>query len=118
MIVVSETSPIVALHHLAQLGLLGSLFGDVLIPPMVNDELLRGTDKWQPVDISQFSFIRVVAPQHPERFAAYRAIVDPGEWEAIALALELGADLLLVDDKDGRSVARQAGIEPMGTLAF
>lgn len=45
-----------------------------------------------------------------------RATLDPGEAEAIALALELQADLILIDERDGRSAAERAGLRVTGVL--
>ncbi|MEB2837172.1 MAG: DUF3368 domain-containing protein [Desulfurococcales archaeon] len=42
--------------------------------------------------------------------------MDSGEAEAIVLALELNADLLLVDDRDARNLAKKLGLQVMGTL--
>jgi len=42
--------------------------------------------------------------------------LDPGEAEAIALALELSADLILLDERDGRSAAERAGLRVTGVL--
>ncbi len=43
-----------------------------------------------------------------------REFVDEGEAEAIALALEANADLLLVDDRDTKNLAKKLGLEVMG----
>ena len=43
---------------------------------------------------------------------------DAGEREAIALALELGAGLLLMDDADGRKAALASGLEVRGTIGI
>ena len=42
--------------------------------------------------------------------------VDKGEAEAITLTLELGADILLVDDRDARNLAKKLGLHVMGIL--
>ena len=42
----------------------------------------------------------------------------PSEAEAIGLATEIPADILLIDEKEGRSVARQAGLRVRGTLGI
>ena len=44
------------------------------------------------------------------------ADLDPGEAEAIALVLELSADLILLDERDGRSVAERAGLRVTGVI--
>ena len=44
------------------------------------------------------------------------AKLDPGEAEAIVLALELNADLLIVDERKGRKEATKLGIQITGTL--
>lgn len=46
------------------------------------------------------------------------SVLDPGEQEAILLAQELHADLLLIDDKDGRLEATRRNIPVVGTLGI
>jgi predicted nucleic acid-binding protein len=48
--------------------------------------------------------------------ATARSHLDPGEAEAIALVLELSAGLILLDEKDGRSMADRAGLRVTGLL--
>lgn len=47
-----------------------------------------------------------------------RTMVDQGEAESIVLSRELNADLLLIDDKDGRKIAESAGIACAGTVGL
>ncbi|MBI2330959.1 MAG: DUF3368 domain-containing protein [Chloroflexi bacterium] len=47
---------------------------------------------------------------------AFRRELDNGEAEAIALALQLQADLILMDERDGRSVAKSVGLNTIGIL--
>ena len=61
-VVVSDTSPIRALHHLGLLHLLSKLFGEVLIPPAVAAELESPASGLTKIDIERLPSIRVLAP--------------------------------------------------------
>src|SRR5215813_10088940 len=100
-IVVSDTSPIRALAHLGLLDLLPRLFGDVLIPPAVLGELGTPRTLLPAVDVSQHPFIQVRAPVDANLVAQLRTEIDPGESEAIALAVEVKPDRLLMDEVQG-----------------
>ena len=116
MLVIADTTPLRYLVVLGQVDLLPTLFGQVIIPLAVVGEL-----------------------QHPQAPAAVRAWIaspppwldmrpssllpdavllrlDPGEREAILLAQELQADLVLVDDQDARAEATRRALTAMGTL--
>lgn len=113
MIVVSDTSPLSYLDQVGHLTLLQSLYDDIIVPPAVLDELraasaLHATFDW--------SFVRVVMPQSILRVEALLAELDRGESEAIVVALEIGADLLLIDEKTGRDVAKRMGIRRTGLV--
>ena len=92
MIVVSDTSPIRALAFLEQLGVLNKLFGTVVVPPAVADELCnpaRLAPGESPPDLSHFPFIQIRTPADNGRVAALTEELDRGESEAIVLADEL-----------------------------
>ena len=103
MIVVSDTSPITALLTVGQIELLRKLFGKVVIPPAVNAELQRSHTSFP-----RWLQVRELRDDAPA--ARYEHIVDRGEAEAIALAQELRADRLLMDERKGRQLAQQAGV--------
>jgi|SRR2546428_9084052 len=103
-IVVSDTSPIRAFHFLRQISLLQRLFGAVIIPPAVANELIHPAHPFEPLDLSVIPFVEVRAPHDQQRVAHYANSLDIGEAEAITLAAELGA-LLLIDEIDGRAAA-------------
>lgn len=109
MIVVSDTSPLTGLLTIGQSDLLTKLFGDVVIPPAVRAELLR-THPVLPV------WLRVQALRDNAKVALYARSVDRGEAEAIALAEELHADHLLIDERKGRRLAQQQGLPVLGLL--
>lgn len=47
-----------------------------------------------------------------------RGRLGEGEWEAIALAVELGAGAILIDDRPARQLAEAAGLKVIGTLGL
>ena len=118
MIVVSDTSPIRALNHLALMDVLRELFGDILIPPAVQSELMTPPTNLVAVDVSQWDFIAVESATDRECVDDFASRLDPGESEALALALERGADAVLVDERIGREEAQRAGLPVIGTLGI
>lgn len=116
MIVVSDTSPIRCLHHLDMLWVLHKLFDRVLIPPAVAAELAEAAPPELPLPIKELGAIQVQAPRSQEHVRRLREQIDPGEAEAIALALETHCDLLLIDERRGRRVASEHGLSVTGVL--
>ena len=114
-IVVSDTSPIAALAHVGQLDLLPRLFQIVLIPPAVAAELASPSMAIKPLTPVELPFVEVRMPANLERVARLREQLDNGESQAIALAIELSA-ALLIDEAIGRRVATEHGIQITGAL--
>ena len=83
---------------------------EIVVPPAVQGELSRNA-----IQLDR-SWIRVVAAQNQNEVAVLREQLDPGEAEAIVVAAELAADLLLVDEKRGRRIAIDRGLEVTGLL--
>jgi predicted nucleic acid-binding protein len=116
MIVVADTSP---LNYFVQIGcesVLPSLYQRVLIPPSVLDELghpdaPKVVADWL-LDLPRWIEVRPTAGA-PD---AALAVLDPGEREAIQLAQEQRADLLLIDERRGRLEAKRRGLATTGTL--
>lgn len=109
MIVVSDTSAISNLLAIGLEGILLDLFGEVLIPPAVELELMR----WHS-DLPMF--LSVVVPVRGDLMLSLSSLLDPGETEAISLAVEIGASLLLIDERKGRSEATSLGLKTTGLL--
>jgi uncharacterized protein len=116
-VIVSETSSVRALAHLNLLHLLEELYGEVLVPPAVAHELEHPRPASAVlVRVADHLFFRLQAPADDARVAALRRALDAGESEAIALAEELKADLLLIDDRRGRAHASRLGFDTMGLV--
>jgi uncharacterized protein len=117
MVVISDTSPIVNLLLIGRLDLLNAIFGNVIIPAMVDSEIraLASFDK----DISSYinaSWIAVVPLKERDVFEVLRFELDAGEAEAIALALEMNCLTLLIDERLGTKVAQSKGLQTIGLL--
>ncbi len=116
-VVVSDTSPIRALDHLGLTSLLEGIYGEVLVPPGVAEELRDPESALPPLDWARIPGVRVQAPTDAVRVEQLRQTLDRGESEAIALALEVRAAALLADERMARAVARSLGLKPVGVLA-
>lgn len=120
MIVVSDTSPITNLAAIGRLNLLQTLYGHVIIPSEVYGEMV-GLSRTVPgsKEIQSFDWIRtqtVLNQQQVIELRNSRANIDLGEAAAIALALETKADLLLIDERRGRAIASEYGLNIVGLL--
>jgi predicted nucleic acid-binding protein len=111
MIVVSDTSPLTALLTVGEAGILTELFGEVVIPEAVRNELV-------PSHSPLPDWLRVVAVKDISQARKYAQIVDQGEAEAIELARELRADRLLIDERKGRKLAVNEGVPVIGLLGI
>src|SRR5437879_1924458 len=97
-LVVCDTSPIRALAQLDLLEILPRLFERVLIPPAVEAELAVVVVGTPLLTSARLPFVSVRAPRDAALVTRLRMTLDPGESEAIALAVEVRPDVLLVDD--------------------
>ncbi|WP_414517930.1 DUF3368 domain-containing protein [Nostoc sp. PCC 9305] len=119
MIIVSDTSPINNLAAINHLHLLQQLYGTVLIPEAVYREL---TDPNFPVagaiEVQTFIWIQTRPVQDRTLVEALSNELDIGEAEAIALALEMKAEQVLIDERRGRTVAARLNLGYTGILGI
>ena len=103
MIVVADTSPFIAPINIGQIELLTKLFESVLVPPQVLDELLgaRASQRVRSFANTPPGWLRVQAAKCLLTGLALHA----GELAAITLAVEVNANLVLIDERDGRLAA-------------
>lgn len=118
MIVVSDTSPLNYLILIGEEYILTKLFGRVVIPQAVFDELQDAGASLQVRGWSQNPPDWVTVRQPTLIPANSLDLLDKGEREAILLAQELSADLLLVDDKQARQAAVNLGVAITGTVGI
>lgn len=120
MKVVANASVLIALSSSGQLTLLRERFPDgVLIPPAVWREVVEQGRKRpgvQEVDAAKWIIRHEVTAK--EIVKLLQRELDEGEAEAIALAHEVRAELVLLDERDARRVAKQLGLRVLGTVGI
>ncbi len=115
-VVIVNTTPIIGLAVVGQLDLLKKLYERVVIPPAVQAEVIRGgRGKVGTAELEQANWIEVVALKDLQR-ADLLSDLDRGEAEVIALAQELSADLVIIDERLARRHAKRLGLRLTGTL--
>lgn len=117
MIVVSNTSPIINLAAVGRLELLHDLYGRIAIPQAVYHEIaVRGSGQPGAIEIQTFAWFERYQVRDVALVQRLKQHLDAGESEAIALAIEMQADQLLLDERRGRMIAKQQGVSVMGLL--
>ena len=116
MIIVSDTSPVSNLILIQRFDILQSLFTEIIVPPAVDAEIraLKQFGK----DLSEYKnaeWVKVSAPTNLQKVQTLQFKLDEGEAQAIALALEINCDLLLMDGM-GTNIARQEGLQTVGLV--
>lgn len=118
-LVVSNTGPLIALDACNQLDLLPSLYARITVPKEVVHELARGGATGLPSGLTynHLTWIEVQTLANPPS-SALLARLDPGEAEVITLALEIGANLVLIDEQRGAKIAREQGLTVLGSVGI
>lgn len=120
MLVVSNTSPLSNLAIIGQLHLVREQFHAIVIPPGVLAELNRVPDAraqqalFGAITDGWISVAPLTTPVPPE----LETTLDAGEAEALTLAFEVKADLVLLDETDARRKAGELRIAFTGVLGI
>ena len=109
--IVSDSTTLIILFDLNRIELLSNLFPKIIIPSAVYDEISIKKSIVLP------RFISVQEVKDDEVLKSLKQLLDLGESEAIALALELGSKLI-IDEKKGRKIAMRQGLEIIGLLGI
>lgn len=119
MIIVSNTAPISNLANVGQLSLMQIIYGRVLIPRAVHEELLDGRAGETVVKAVQgATWLEIRPVQNQQLVNELKNRVNVGEAEAIALATEVEAARLLIDERLGRQAAKDFGLKVTGVLGI
>ncbi|MBC7225836.1 MAG: DUF3368 domain-containing protein [Thermoflexales bacterium] len=116
-VIVSNASLLINLARIGHLDLLQAVYNELVIPEAVWEEVVvAGAGQLGAEQVRQADWIRVRPVTNRHLVNALRQDLDAGEAEAITLAAELGADLLLMDERLGRETARHLGLRCMGLI--
>jgi predicted nucleic acid-binding protein len=117
--IVSNSSPLIHLSKIGQLNLLREFFGDIAIPRAVYEECItEGKQREEIAIIKNADWIHSYNVANKNLITVLQSELDNGESEAIALALETDADLILLDDAEAREKARLYNLKITGTLGI
>jgi len=119
MIVVSNTSPLTNLAAIGQFDLLYRLYPNINITDGVWDELNAMGNRWPGgEEVAAARWIKRYSVRNQLLVNALRRDIDRGEAESIVLAIELEADLILLDEKEGRHAAQRLGLKMVGVVGI
>ncbi len=119
MIVVSDSSVLIHLAAIGHLELLKVKFGEVIVPKAVwREVVVDGEGRPGADEVRQASWIKMHEVHSRPLVITLTQHLDDGESEAIALAVEAEADLVLLDERDARNAAEALGLDILGVIGI
>jgi hypothetical protein len=115
--VVSNTTPIISLLKIGKLEILKNLYTEIYVPQEVFIEIEAGRHKKYYSNLLEIDWIKIEQIQN-KKSTSYFLDLDKGEAEAIVLATEIEAELILLDEALGRYHAKHAGLRVTGTIGI
>jgi predicted nucleic acid-binding protein len=114
---VSNASPLINLAWIGKLHLLFELYGKITIPEAVWIEVTKqGQNQPGSKEVKEANWIDVQRVADQDLIRSFQRDLDTGESEAIALAIQIGADLLLMDERLGREIAGLFNLRVVGVI--
>jgi len=123
-LVVSNSTPLIQLAKLGAVEILEELYGEIIIPGKVYEEVVvegkkLGRDDAYSIDSFVGEWIKVVEVASKEIVAhAEMYKLHEGEFQVIVLALKRKAGIVLIDESRARGVAKKMGLRPVGTVGI
>lgn len=115
--VVANTSPLLNLALVERLDLLEAQFSSVLVPEQVWDELTEGEDGVDDLErYRERDVLEIVPVEETELFREFRRELDRGESAALAHAIEIDAELVLLDEREARAAANRHELSRTGVI--
>lgn len=117
MIVIADSTPLIALAGIQRVEILKSLYGRILIPAAVYQEVvLQGRGRPGAEEVLRAVWIETRAASSPAQAHLLPGSLGAGEGEAIMLAQEVSADLVIMDELAGRRELAQRALPMIGTI--
>ncbi len=113
--VVSNTTPIISLLKIGKLDILRKVYGKIIVPKAVYNEINAGKNKSYFIDLSSLEWIEIKEIENKKSLHFFLDL-DAGEAEVIVLASELDADLVIIDETLGRKFAKNNELKVTGTI--
>ena len=107
-VVIADTSCLIVLSNIKELGLLQKLYGNIITTPDIARQFAEHLPDW----------VIIKAPADHQKQQILALQVDNGEASAIVLALEMPGNTIVLDDLQARKLAEQLGISITGTLGI
>ena len=120
MLVIADSGPVIYLSYLGQLELLQQMYGRVLVPRQVYEEVVdHGAGLPGSAELPTASWLDVEdVDEDDSLFQSLTELLDRGEAAALTLAEHRAAELVLVDDLKGRQAAKRLGLSVKGTVGI
>lgn len=116
MVVVSDTTAITNLIQIKLLIVIKNIFGQIIVPQAVYDELVKFSNQRDIIQKQAWIIVKKVTNQ--ELYSEIANVLDKGEAEAITLAIEMNANVLVIDELAGRKIAEKYGLRIIGLLGI
>lgn len=111
--IISNSTPLIILSKIGELEILKNLYGEIIIPRAVFEEVTIKSDA-----IKNLSWIKILEVQDKSNRKIYQTKLHDGEVEVMMLAKEISADLLIIDDNAAKKFAKFLGFTVTGTLGI
>jgi len=119
MIVISNSTALMHLSAMGQLGLLRDLFSEIVIPEEVYQEVaVQGAGKPGAAEVQAAQWIKRQTISNKLAFSVLNATLGAGESACIVLASEMNADLVILDDSAARLQAQAQSLKITGTVGI
>lgn len=115
--VIANSTPLIALAKIDEIDHLKGIYSQIVVPKAVYEEVaISGKGKTGGVEITRAEWIKVKEVREEKIKKLLQMELGRGEAEVIALACEINADLVIIDENRGRGIAQMFGLKVTGTI--